>query len=312
MNNVKILRKISDFEYLYRPEEVMLISHYMKKSCYDTVCVQSAHSHALFFVRTGPHYSTGGMGFLYTDENGEGFHEMLEAGESFLSSVNIKQYYAPMNFNTWYDYRLMSSHHENTLLAGEKATRAYFNRLFEDEGFRTEENYYTFMIDRPETVTERFGPIYEKFMRTGYSISSDIDIGQRDILESIFRISSDAFSRAFMYDPIDFSEFAGIYGAISSEAKVRLTVASKDKEIAGYLYTIFSGDVHVLKTIAVKTDSSGGLAAPSLIYEAYRYGISQGIGRFAHAYMREGISTHNFSKRHGYEYRKYTLYRKNI
>lgn len=312
MPDVKTFVNPADYSDSFSPAEYALISLYASKPHYKLMRLSCRGSSAIFFVRRDSSRITGSMGFMKLENDPEAFNLMLNEGISFCRQNNADRFYAPMNFNTWYDYRLISGNADNEIIAGEKGHPAFYTELFLKSGFEAVENYYTYMIDKPDSVIGRFAPIYGKFIKQEYAITDNADVNDPNTLRTIYDISADAFSKAFLYDPIAFEEFAYIYRHISSVKNSRITAAVRNGQIEGYLYTLFTDNLYVLKTIAVRSGNSGGFTAPSLIYEAYVHGLNKGIKRFAHAYMREGISTHNFSKRHGYEYRKYTLYCKDI
>jgi len=250
----------------------------------------------------------GGMGFLHAPEEKEEFFAMLEFMEDWFSHQGVKRYFAPMDFNTWHTYRIPSSNPENPLFPGEMNYPFHINEWLKEWGMKVVKKYYSYVVDEFEGVLRYLKPGVKRGKKEGLRIEE----GKKDIktMEIVYKISCEAFKKAFLFEKIPFQEFI----AMHSEEKNNsiLFIAWLDNQPAGFIFGYPWGNTLIEKTVAVLPEYRNIFTGTLLIYQMYLAGLEMGCKRFIHAFMRESISTHIFSRRFGRIYRVYSLYEKEL
>jgi hypothetical protein len=288
-----------------------LINLYKQKPYYKIETFHNNNSSITAYIRDINQTKIAGIGFLDLKENYKDFQKLIKDAENWFKESNVNKYYAPMDFNTWYEYRIISDCFENPSFPSEKMYPDYYLTFVKKADFSPSINYYSYIITEVEPLMKHLKPYYNKTSKLGIQLSG-ISPGEKEkVLESIYDISKKTFKSAPLFEDINYKEFHSLYEPLISEIKERYILIAKRKDIIeGFIFSFPFKDKIVLKTLGVKPSSQGKYIAPALIYETYKRGCEDKFKAFIHAYMREGISTHIFSKRHGNIYRKYTLYEK--
>ncbi len=288
-----------------------LIDLYKKKSYYKIKKFRNKDSSFTAYIRDINQKKIAGLGFLDLEKDYGNFKKLIENTELWFRENQINKYYAPMNFNSWYEYRIASEHLENTPFPLEKIYPDYYLDFIKKSGFLPSINYFSYIITKPEPLMTHLKPFVRKMRKLGFRVR-EITTGEKDlVLESIYDISVESFKGAPLFEEIPYKEFYSLYEPLISKIQERyIIIAEKKDVIEGFIFSLPFEDKLTLKTVGVRPSIQGKYIAPTLIYETYKRGCEDNFKKFFHAYMREGISTHTFSKRHGDIYRKYTLYEK--
>lgn len=290
--------------------EKKLIGYYLEKRGYSAKTFESGSSSCLFFISEDGKFA--GAGFLHGMDNYDDFSRVFSLGEKYLINEGIKRYISPINFSTWYDYRIITSRYRNPQFPGEKITEARLKSFFEKFAFREAEKYFSFRITDTAGVLSSLERSSQRFVSCGGTLEEIDGSKTAEVIHDIYRISRDAFSEARYFTDISFEEFSTVYALAPKSAAVKITAAKLGGKMIGFLLSNLENGRISLKTIAVLKEHRNIFAAPALIRNDYVFAAENGIKEVFHAYMRNDISTHNFSKLHGEIYREYSLYEREI
>jgi hypothetical protein len=288
-----------------------LIDLYRKKKYYKIKTFTNKKSSLTAYIRDLNNQKIAGFGFLDLEKDYGSFQKLIDDTESWLRENKIKKHFAPMNFNSWYEYRIASGYLKNPPFALEKIYPNYYLDFIKRSGFAPSINYFSYIITKPVPLMTHLKPLVKKINKLGFRLR-EISAEEREtVLESIYDISVESFKDAPFFEEISYKEFYLLYEPLISKIQERyIIIAEKEDVIEGFIFSLPSQDQLIIKTVGVKPSLQGKYIAPVLIYETYKRGCEDNFSKFIHAYMREGISTHHFSERHGHIYRKYTLYEK--
>jgi ribosomal protein S18 acetylase RimI-like enzyme len=276
---------------------------------------KTIHSRMVIFIRNYNNSLIGGIGLLKLSNSTEIFYEMVKKAENWFIKEGIKQYYIPLDFNTWYKYRIISNHFNNPVFTLEEINEKYITDILNSYNYNSRNIFYSYLIDKPYKVidaTENFA---------NYGISKNIRIVEYDaykmnslFLRNLFEISKNVFSDALLYEDINYKEFKNIYEPFLSKVHgSNLLLAIIQNNIVGYIFSVndyYKKNRLIIKTIAVKKKYSNYGVGSLLTYKLYKESVKIGVKEFIHAYMKENISTKRFSESFGKIYREYTLYGK--
>ncbi len=274
-------------------------------------------SHAVAFVRDFNGKKIGGIGMLHVRNSYEEFETMIKKAENWFTREQVLQYYVPIDFNTFYKYRIATDYLENPPFLLEQEINPSVSKLVERYDFDIKKKYYSFVVNNPYAVVNRLGSYAARAEKNDINIiQADIAKLNDNILKDLYDITNDAFADAFLYERINFNEFSKLYKPlIKNYYGVKLFLARVGNNNVGYLFVVndkFKENRWVVKTIAVKREYSGLGTGTLLTYKLYREAVRLGIKELIHAYMKENISTKKFSETFGKIYREYTLYGKHL
>ncbi len=250
----------------------------------------------------------GGIGFIKQIQNFEDFKKMINSAEKWFKNEDVKRYFIPLDFNTWHNYRIISGNFENKLFPGEMEYDFSMNQWFYKIGLTIVERYYSYIVDDYKGVMDYLSPSLKKIKEEGIVLKKvKPDLG---IIKSIYEISCNAFKEAFLFEEIQFDEFLKM-NLNRIENGILILAFFQDNPV-GFIYGYRWNDILIEKTVAVLKEYRRKFVGTALIYKMYEEGLEIGCKRFIHAFMREDISTHIFSKRFGKIYREYSLYGKEL
>ena len=299
-----------EIKRILHPDEINLINLYANKKGYKIRHFFSKEQRATAFIRGNDDVPFAGVGFINFKDDFNTFSRIMEKIENWFREMGVNKYYAPINFNTWYAYRIVTEYFDNPPFLSETLHPSHYKKLFDKFGFSVVQDYYSYIVNNSAAVINRLKPAYQRVTGKGLSIE---EVDGREYIKDIYNIASNAFKGAFLYEDIPLEEFAMLYKPVlDKRVKARIFLAKDRKGVYGFIFTFEYGDTMVLKTIGVREEIRGKYIATALIYYAYGAGLKSGKSKFIHAYMREGISSYRFSKKFGEIYRKYSLYGKKI
>jgi len=250
---------------------------------------------------------------VYIDKGYIGCFEMAgkEAGKRQLAEYirQLKQaghrrIVAPINGDTWHQYRLVSWSNGDAAFAMEPQNPLWYNEVYEELGFRPLMKYRSdkFSIAHLDNAGGlRVGARNDEFDIRGFR---DGD------LRLIYDISLSGFDNNFLYNEISFEEFAALYQPILPIIDSDLVlIAEIDGQPAAFLFSFIVGDMLILKSMAVLPQfRSHGIGA-RLIDHAVLAGHRRGAKTAIAALMSDGNNSNKIISKYGGEkIREYTLY----
>ena len=249
---------------------------------------------------------------IYLDKGYIGCFEMtdkdsgkrrLEEYVRQLTDAGHKRIIAPINGDTWRQYRLVSWSNGDAPFPLEPQNPLWYNEVFEECGFRPLKKYRS-----DKFSIENIEPIFNTdSARDALKIRGFRD----DDLRLIYDISLRGFNRNFLYSDITFEEFSGLYQPILPMFDKELAIIAEVNDApAGFVFSFAVGDTLIIKTIAVlpeyrSSKSVGAKMISHVLAAGRRKGAKTAIG----ALIAEGNNSLKLALKYGSEQiREYTLY----
>jgi hypothetical protein len=195
----------------------------------------------------------GMVGLFACDERADTARWLLDAACSWLDKRGCKVVRGPMNFSTWYDYRLVTRSTAPGWIPGEPYHPAHYPALFEAAGFTAAATYSSNWLGEVGDNIDKFAAKAKRSRDEGYRVRN---LEPRD-LDALYELAIAAFSSAWMYSPIERDEFAALYTPAQAErvAPYSFLGLAPDGEPIGFMYDfplpIAGTTASVCKTVAV-------------------------------------------------------------
>jgi GNAT superfamily N-acetyltransferase len=223
------------------------------------------------------------FGFFEFDvEQPDGAWSLLEHMIEWARARGARKAYGPINFTTWFPYRLRTDRNEPPPFSWEPDNPPEYVTLLERAGFAVASRYSSAAQRDATTFAESNRSGWERARAAGFSVRSfDGEIRPQD-LQSLHSLVLQSYQDNFLFEPIDFATFAKLYLAGTS-SKQRLgsnfIVDPKGKD-AGFLYSFRDGDFVVTKTVAVLPTLRGHGLSRALFHLSGLKAVEQGLGMY--------------------------------
>ena len=216
-----------------------------------------------------------------------------------LKKAGHKQIIAPINGDTWHQYRLVNWSGGDPAFPLEMQNPLWYNEVYEEVGFKPLKKYTSdkFSINNIKQIE-----------------NTDLTIVIRKFcdgdLRLIYDISLQGFEGNFLYSVITFEEFSKLYQPVLPMLDKELAViAEVDGVPAGFMFSFAAGDRLILKSMAVlPVFRSKGIGA-KLMNHVLVAGHKKGAKTAIAAFIAEGNNSHKIVSKYGSQkIREYTLY----
>lgn len=274
--------------------------------------------------------ATGTIGFFEIDESAPEIEKCFEAGlgvaTEWLRSQGAKSIIAPVDLNTWFNYRFSDEgSHFFPRFSWEPTTPPLYKKLFQKAGFSDYAYFHTIVF--PHFRIGNFclgtGPMkrsYERLHEKGFRLRPfRMETFAKDELPLFHEISHETFKESLLFEPIDFATFKGLY----SEAMMRydfspstVLVSPEGKDV-GFIFAFFDGDYLVIKSIAIRDEFQGLRISSGMIYNAAKLAWKKKKKATISALVRTGLASEKiegsvkktmwFTKKHEYSLLKKDL-----
>ncbi len=203
----------------------------------------------------------GTIGELTINDNEAGV-KLLEECERILKEKGVKQIVAPMNGNTWKQYRCLKWSNGDAPFVMEKVSPAEYNPVFEMAGFKEIDEYTSTKGKVKDYFDNEILDEIESRLADENIVIRKFEKAQAiEELKKIYSVSIKSFCRNPFYTPIDEENFIAQYTPfIDMVDNDLILIAEKDGEEIGFLFAIpdfnemqTKGKIStlILKTIAV-------------------------------------------------------------
>ena len=245
---------------------------------------------------------------LYLDKGYIGCFEMsdkesgkrqLESYVRQLKNKGHKRIIAPINGDTWHQYRLVSWSNGDPVFPLEPQNPLWYNEVYEELGFKPLMKYRSdkFNMDKVKPIDN-------------IDLTLSIRGFQDSDLRLIYDMSLKEFDENFLFSKITFEEFSKLYQPILPLVDKELVViADVDGSSVGFLFTFIQNDTQILKSIAVLQEfRSKGIGA-KLVNHVLLAGQRKGAKTAIAALMQDGNNSSKIASKYDSEkIREYTLY----
>lgn len=265
----------------------------------------------------------GAIGELKIDGNEVGL-ELLNRCEEIFREKGISKIVAPMNGNTWKQYRTIKQTSEEPPFLMENVSPIEFNEIFETAGYY-ETGTYTSTKGKIENYynDEVLDEIDRIIQNEGITIRTlDKNNGVED-LRKIYNVSVESFARNPFYTPIDEIDYLEQYTSYLDKVDEDfILLAEKDGKEIGFLFaipnliemqTMGKIDSLILKTIAVLPEYENLGLGNAMTRIIARKAIDKGYKNWIFAFMYKDNTSQKLAQRNGtHTIREYALYGKDI
>ena len=265
----------------------------------------------------------GAIGELKIDGNEVGL-ELLNRCEEIFREKGISKIVAPMNGNTWKQYRTIKQTSDEPPFLMENVSPIEFNEIFETAGYY-ETGTYTSTKGKIENYynDEVLDEIDRIIQNEGITIRTlDKNNGVED-LRKIYNVSVESFARNPFYTPIDEIDYLEQYTSYLDKVDEDfILLAEKDGKEIGFLFaipnliemqTMGKIDSLILKTIAVLPEYENLGLGNAMTRIIARKAIDKGYKNWIFAFMYKDNTSQKLAERNGtHTIREYALYGKDI
>jgi GNAT superfamily N-acetyltransferase len=242
----------------------------------------------------------------------------LDRACAMLGAAGCTMAVGPMDGNTWRRYRFITERGEAPPFFLEPDNPDEWPSHWTASGFEPLATYTSSANDDLSVEDPRSDPAREALLGHGVTIRAFDPARADDELRRIFTLSLAAFSRNFLYTPIDEREFMTANRALLPHVRPDLILlAERAGELAGFMFAVpdmvqarrgEAIDTVVLKTMAVDPSCRGLGLGGVLMDDVQRAARALGFRRAIHALMHEANRSRALSDRYAHAIRRYTLF----
>lgn len=242
---------------------------------------------------------------LKAPEKGDTFELLLTTAEGWLRSHNVKEIAAPIDMNTWFNYRF-SVFGEKFFprLKWEPTTPPEYTDFFKNHGYKDLALFHTvffphFRIGNWCMGTGPMKKSYQHLHQKGFTLRPmDKERFATHELPVFHEISHEAFKDSFLFEPIDLKTFTSLYaGALQVyDFSPSSVIVAPDGEIAGFIFAFYDGDHLVIKSLALRKKYQGQNLSSGLIWNAAKQSFKLGKKGTISALVKTGIASEGIEK----------------
>jgi GNAT superfamily N-acetyltransferase len=243
---------------------------------------------------------------------------VLDRACAALAAAGCTMAVGPMDGNTWRRYRFITERGEAPPFFLEPDNPDEWPSHWTASGFEPLATYTSAANDDLTVEDPRSDPAREGLLRAGVAIRTFDPSRAEEVLHRIFTLSLTAFSRNFLYTPIDEREFMEANRALLPHVRPELILlAERAGDLAGFMFAVpdliqarrgEAVDTVVLKTMAVDPSCRGLGLGGVLMDDVQRAARALGFRRAIHALMHETSGSQALSGRYAHTIRRYTLF----
>lgn len=168
----------------------------------------------------------GTLGFFECVNDYAAAADLLEHAIEWLQEKNdLHRIWAPVNFDIWHGYRLMTRGFEEKTFYGEPYNNTYYPGFFSRFGFsvkKTWDSLERWSRSTLETIIARLEPRYRRLLDEGYQFKS-IDVNQANDFRQLYTALIRSYHGLLGITPFEFDDFEQILGQYLKAFEVRFT-----------------------------------------------------------------------------------------
>ena len=247
------------------------------------------------------------------DADGEAAADrVIDEALAWAREQGLARLYAPVDLNTWFDYRFMlpveSSGDQPPLRAWEPIHPPAYLERFRARGFEPAEHFESVGILLPESgpytgasAVEYTRPAWQKAVSEGIVFERLTDPAALPaLLEELHPLCMAAFSDNPLFEPLPAQLFRSMYASAIGSRDASTTHWARDASgrPAGFVFAFREDDATVVKTIAVDPAMRGRQISSALMHLAIKTTVESGRRDFVSALVRRGNTSNFLSKPH--------------
>ncbi|MGD9420405.1 MAG: GNAT family N-acetyltransferase [Verrucomicrobiota bacterium JB025] len=260
----------------------------------------------------------GCLGGFEAEESGVA-EQLLARGCDRLREEGCGLAVGPMNGNTWRSYRFVVEGAGRPPFFMEPANPAEWPGWWMDAGFQKLAGYSSsrlaLELGEGDGLEER---VMRRLEARGVSVRP-VDVGDLDReLRAIHEVCLEAFSKNYLYTPLDVVSFVGMYQKVAPFLKPGYAwIAECDGVACGFVFgmpdllAVKGGRAadFIVKTLAVLPERRFAGLGSLLVERVHRVAVGEGFTHAIHALQHDGNSSRRITGRHhGEVIRRYALF----
>lgn len=235
----------------------------------------------------------------------QALHFGMQEVESWLRSQGVTEIVAPIDLNTWFNYRFSAEgKHFFPRLNWEPTTPLTYLESFKCLGFKDYAYFHTVFFPhiRLGSFCLGTGPMKKSFKRiqhSGFSLRPfDRENFMTKEIPLFHQISHEAFSDSLMFEPIDLNTFSALYASAikSYDFTPSSVLLSPQGETAGFIFAFYDGDYLIIKSIAILKKFQGLGLSSGMIYHAVKQALASNKKGTISALVRTGLASEKIEK----------------
>jgi hypothetical protein len=292
----------------------------------ETGLLTSGSSCGQYFLLAGGFKDVGQalvFGFLKLGQINDS-KNLLQLFENLAREKKINKVIGPLNFSTYFDYRLRLNQFDQPTFTGEPQSSEADLQLFQNCGYQILRKYVTHQVSLKRVFKFFFlFSIYGSWIRSQFKNQvrfAPIELNKLDqTLPIIYQLTDETFSNNFLYQKIDYPSFKQLFNEkYLPTLDLQCSVFAKDPstdEIIGYglcLKDPLNPEQVLFKTIGVrKSRRLKGRLALLLLREIY-FKAKKNYTSFLACLMMEGNRPEKLIRSVASNTRDYALYIKEL
>lgn len=241
---------------------------------------------------------------------------LLEKACHWLKTKGAGRALGPLNFNTWFPYRLRTGPQGDLRFAWEPVNPPEYVNFMTSFGFSELERYHSVGNQDLDAVIEKTKSSHEQALAAGYKIRN-LDSANLIAKEvpMLYEISMQGFKDNFLFEPIPLDAFKQLYVPIANKADISLARAVTDAKgrDVGFFLIFEDQDYMVMKTVAVKPEARGKGLSNALVYSAALAAKQKGLDRCISALVKSGAQSESYAKKSKFLWKhEYALFQKDL
>ena len=266
---------------------------------------------------------TGLLGcFAFTDaafdSRGAELRALVDQACGWLRARGMQRVRGPMNFCTWYSYRVESESADYPRFPGEDVLDQRYARFLETF-MQPLGTYASQLIEDPESarkVAQQLG-VDRAGKLAGITVEELTRERTLAELKPFYDLASEIFPQDFSYGPIGFDEMQQLYVPVIQRLPDYYALIARNSSgrpiglAYGYMHPFAPVKTSILKTVGVLPEYRRGLSRGVSWYLTYTFHYNlheRGYVQFIHSTMKEDNTSRAMSSRFARKIREYKLY----
>ncbi len=224
------------------------------------------------------------------------------AAEAFLRNSGAKKILAPVNYNTWFQYRFLKPTDERPLYAWEPVMPPEYLQHFLDAGYVEAVPYISLAHLDYAPLIEGLSPYVERALQKGYRFRP-FDAARfldREV-PIVYDITMESYEGNFLFEPIPFEAFRDLYVPVARKMDFSLCfflLSPEGREIGFYFSFIDEQNPghYVMKTIGLKHEARGGGLSNAMVCHGAMLARDQGATRAIQALARNDAQSRSYAR----------------
>jgi GNAT superfamily N-acetyltransferase len=222
---------------------------------------------------------------------------LVEAARAWLRARGARQVYGPVNFSTWFAYRLRTDHEPRAFLWEPTNPPSYVGHL-QAAGLAEVATYHTEAVRGTAGLAAASAPAHAAALATGFRFEALAGPALAESMGTLHALSLAGFADNFLFEPISLTMFEALYAPVLTAARVFAhMVRAPDGAPAGFFFGFAQGEALVCKTATVLPAYRGRGLSNALLHLTCRDGAAAGLSDCIMACVKAGNRSEAYGRR---------------